>query len=39
MGLRLSEAERLHRHNEEMKLALAENLSLVEARRRLAGAG
>ncbi|MEO6359991.1 MAG: hypothetical protein ABIO43_05380 [Sphingomicrobium sp.] len=30
------EAERMRRHNEEMKLALAEDLPLSEARRRLA---
>lgn len=35
MALRLSEAERLHRHNQEMKLALDEGLSLAEARWRL----
>lgn len=29
------EAERLRRHNEEMKLALAEDLTLAEARSRL----
>lgn len=33
---RLTEAERLRRHNEEMKLALAENCTVLEARRRLA---
>ena len=32
---KLSEAERLRRHNDEMRLALAENLPLAEARRRL----
>lgn len=31
-----SEAERMARHNAELKLALAENLSLPEARERLA---
>jgi hypothetical protein len=35
MAARLPEAERLRRHNEEMQLALAENLTLAEARRRL----
>lgn len=33
---RLTEAERMRRHNEEMKLALAENITVLEARRRLA---
>jgi hypothetical protein len=33
---RQTEAERLRQHNEEMKLALAENLTVLEARRRLA---
>lgn len=32
----IGEAERMARHNAEMKLALAENLSLAEARSRLA---
>jgi hypothetical protein len=35
MGARLPEAERLRRHNEEMKLALIENIPLAEARMRL----
>jgi hypothetical protein len=33
---RQTEAERLRQHNEEMKLALAENVPVLEARRRLA---
>lgn len=33
---KIGEAERLARHNAEMRLALAENLSLAEARTRLA---
>lgn len=32
MGARLSEAERYRRHNQELKLALVENISLAEAR-------
>jgi hypothetical protein len=32
---RQTEAERLRQHNEEMKLALAENVTVLEARRRL----
>lgn len=35
MPARLSEAERLRRHNEAMRLALAENLPLAEANYRL----
>lgn len=35
-GRRLTEAERLRRHNEELKLALAENITVLEARRLLA---
>lgn len=33
---RQTEADRLRQHNEEMKLALAENVTVLEARRRLA---
>lgn len=35
-GLRLTPAERLRRHRQEMQLALRESLSLDEARSRLA---
>jgi peptidoglycan/LPS O-acetylase OafA/YrhL len=35
MGARLSQAERFRRHNQEMKLALAENIPLAEASWRL----
>lgn len=33
---RVTEAERMRRHNEEMRLALAENVTLLEARQLLA---
>lgn len=35
MAARLTEAVRLARHNAEMKLALAENITVIEARRRI----
>jgi hypothetical protein len=33
---KLTEAERLRQHNEEMKLALASNITVLAARRQLA---